>query len=389
MKFIVLLLIVTFLVAPMTVKAEGEQLQATDTKIKYIGRWVENGKGYMQGSFECMAEIRFTGTGVQTLTGSFGRVHISIDGGEYVEKNLNTKTLAKNLDEGEHSIRIYAYAQQALPVISGFKIIGEGTFLAPEKRPTIEFIGDSILEGYTVDPTKNSVANSYGHLVADMLGFDRNIVAFGGITMTPNYGNPDTQGMVKRYFMQREYHPDKPISETWDTSKFIPDHIVINLGTNDSRAQAGEFKGSYITFLGSLRKAYPDTKIYIMTPFNGRKNAEILEVYNVVKGADIFLIDSYKWGISGGSDNLHPTVEGHKQAAELLTKEIKAILEGLNKPTEAPEGTPVGTPEGTPVPDGKSNNTATYAIIGAGAVALGAGTAAVVATAKKKKEKKD
>ncbi len=375
MKFLIMIIIVALLISPMAVRAEGT-ISATDSRIKYVGRWIENQKGYMEGSFECMAEIRFSGTYLKVTKGSSGKLYVSVDGGEYVEMQLDsTKSLAKNLENGEHTVKIFARAQQAFPIFAGFET--DGDLLAPIERPTIEFIGDSILEGYTVDPVKNASINSYGHLVGEMLGFDRNIVAFGGITITPNYGNPDKQGMVNRYYMRKEYQPAQPTSEAWDTSLFVPDHIVINLGTNDSNAQAGEFLGSYITFLTNLRKSYPETNIFIMTPFNGRKNEEVKNVYNVAKDDKMFLIDSYLWGVSGGSDNLHPTVEGHKKAAELLAKEITEIL--APKATATPEVTPQATQE-----DSK-NNMGTYIAVGASVAVVGAGAAAV-AIAKKKKD---
>lgn len=323
---------------PFTVSAEETVISADDENIKYIGRWVKNEKGAMEGSFECSLILRFTGTSITLEKGSSGKMHYRIDGGEY--KQFSSRKLAQKLSEGEHTLEIYSYAQHGFPKIAGFLLDAGATLLPVEDKPVIEFIGDSILEGYVVG--SNSVLNSYGHRTAERMGFYRNIVAFGGITVCPNYGNPDKQGMINRYKMLKEYSEAEPVSENWDTSKFVPDYIVINLGTNDGNPSVSEFRFWYTSFLDYLRTTYKDAKIFVMTPFNGRRNADILAVYEIVKDENMFLIDSYKWNIPGGSDNLHPDVEGHDMAAEKLEKAITEILSRTPAPevTEAPEVTP-------------------------------------------------
>ncbi|MGW3951916.1 GDSL-type esterase/lipase family protein [Streptomyces sp. NPDC004752] len=55
------------------------------------------------------------------------------------------------------------------------------------------------------------------------------------------------------------------------TSKYIPDYLVINLGTNDpsTGTKAPNFKPAYTTFLENARTHYPDAVIFAMSPFNG------------------------------------------------------------------------------------------------------------------------
>ena len=227
----VLAIILVLSVMPFTVLAEDNVISVDDENIKYIGRWVKNEKGAMEGSFECSLIVKFTGTSITLEKGSSGRMYYRIDGGEY--KEYSSRKLGQKLLEGEHTLEIYAYAQQGFPKITGFLLDEGATLLPVEDKPVIEFIGDSIMEGYVVG--SNSVLNSYGHKTAEKLGFYRNIVAFGGITVCPNYGNPDNQGMINRYKMRKEYSQTEPTSEDWDTSKFVPDYIVINLGTNDCK----------------------------------------------------------------------------------------------------------------------------------------------------------
>ena len=227
MKAFVLSCIMMLLFSTLNVHAAGENTYSADNEnIRYIGRWVKNEEGHMEGSFECSLIVRFTGTSIALKKGFSGGMYYSIDGGKC--ERVAGKKLAKDLEEGEHTLEIYATAQQAFPKITGFEL-DEGAVLLPaEKKPVIEFIGDSILEGYVVG--SNSVLNSYGHRTAQKLGFYRNILAFGVITVSQGRGNPENQGMVNRYFMQKEYSPNEPVSDKWDTSSIVPDYIVINLG---------------------------------------------------------------------------------------------------------------------------------------------------------------
>lgn len=376
MKFLrcIIAIILILSIIPFTVSAEENVISVDDENIKYIGRWVKNEKGAMEGYFECSLVLKFTGTSITLEKGSSGKMHYRIDGGEY--KEYGTRKLAQKLSEGEHTLEMYAYAQHGFPKITGFLLDEGATLLPVEDKPVIEFIGDSILEGYVVG--SNSVLNSYGHRTAERLGFYRNIVAFGGITVCPNYGNPDNQGMINRYKMLKEYSQSEPVSEEWDTSKFVPDYIVINLGTNDGKPSEGEFRLWYTSMLSMFRTSYKDAKIFVMTPFNGRRNTEILEVYEGCKDENMFLIDSYKWNIPGGSDNTHPDVEGHDMAAEKLEKAIKEILSSTPAPDETPEITPA------PSKTEKTSSWVLPVIIGAVIICAVAVTVTLVIKSKKK-----
>ncbi len=390
MKFISLLLVVCFMFAiPVSVNAEENVVSVDDENINYVGRWIKNDEGIMEGSYECYLSLRFTGTSIALNKGSSGGMFYRVDGGEY--ERQSSRTLAKKLDEGEHLLEICSVAQQGFPKISGF-VLDEGASTLPiEEKPVIEFIGDSILEGYVVG--SNRVLNSYGHKTAEILGFYRNIVAFGGITVSPNYGNPDNQGMVNRYKLIREYSKEEPISPYWDHTKFVPDYIVINLGTNDGRVSQSEFQLWYTTFLSFLRTTYKDTKIFVMTPFNGRHRDDIIAVVDGFNDKNTYLIDSYLWNIPGGSDNLHPDVEGHDMAAEKLAQEITDILNAPPEPENTPTPTPSPAPEITPTasPDNNEENGsdnskfdwALPAIIGSAVVLIGAITFFII---KKKKK---
>ena len=390
MKRFIAILLISILLLSVTAFATEEKttFSADDSRVNYVGRWIKNEKGYMEGSFECSVVVRFTGTSLYVTKSSRNNVYVSVDGGEPVLKSLGTKNLCSGLEDGEHVALITAYAQKAFPVISGFEVDKGATLLEAEKKPVIEFIGDSIMEGYVVG--NNSVTNSYGYKTARLLNYDCNIVAFGGITMQPNEGTPDKQGMYNRYFMRKEYSPEEPVSEAWDTSLFVPDMIVINLGTNGASSLAANFKMYYSTFLQKLRTAYPDTAIAIMTPFNGKRSTEITEIYDASTDPNLHLIQSHLWNIPGGSDNLHPDVEGHEMAAEKLKAAILEINEKLSA-TPTPE-TPAPATDSTIQENGSSqedgqNSFNPIFLVPIGAALLIIGATVVILLVKKGKKK--
>ena len=347
-KKLLAVLVIMCMISTVAVAAEDKtSIPATDENIRYIGRWMENEKGNMEGSWECQAVIRFTGTSIQ-LKGATGHIRTSIDGAPY-----ETKLKYSDLNEGEHILRIVAGAQQAFPTLKTI-LIDEGAKLLPtEDKLTIEFVGDSILEGYVVG--NNSVLNSYGHLIGEEMDVYRNIVAFGGITVTPNYGNPDKQGMINRYNMIKEYTQTAPVSDAWDHSQFRPDVIVVNLGTNDGAVDSSNFRMNYMVLMTTLRAAQPDAKIVFMTPFNGRHAEDIVGAVELTKDDNMYLVKSHLWGVNGGTDNTHPDNDGHAHAA----RELKAALEEILAPkaTETPTGTPGGSSTSTPDNGGAATST--------------------------------
>ena len=123
----------------------------------------------------------------------------------------------------------------------------------------------------------------------------------------------------------------------WDFSKFQPDVVVINLGTNDNgyvgnnpeRLEA--FKQSYLDFLKRLRGYYP--------------NAHIVCTMGMMTGTEIKLMDYLRQACEEFADSKcsilefpmqniaedgagcgHPSIKTHEKCAVLLTDHIKDKL---------------------------------------------------------------
>ena len=308
------------------------KVPVTDKNIVYSGRFydVDGGK---QAAFESYVEIKFTGNKISSTSGSKGNVYYELDGViNYDVINLANLKLT-NIGSGTHTLRIYANAQASRFTLNGVVIDKNEKTLPITQVKKIEFIGDSITEGY-VDPSdkaeniaNNSYLNSYalkaGRMLNEEFGWSFNTVAFGGIGLVRvNNGDPLTMG--ERYFLQREYikSTDGTTREsalaaagTYDKN-YVPDYIVINLGTNDGSLSSQDFFENYVDFIKDLKEAYPNVVIFCMTPFNGAKEYYIKRVAEEFK-KDVYAIDSAQWGIKEGKD-VHPAPASLDEAAEKL-----------------------------------------------------------------------
>ena len=329
-----------------------------DPNIRYMGRWNE-GKKLFKAGFESNVSLKFTGTSLK-IKGS-GSVWVDIDRGDPKQYNLGSGTsIAKNLADGEHLVRIYASAQTTNPSIKGFVLDAGASTLPQKDTKVIEFVGDSIMEGYVnpadKDPVfgNNSSMISYGTKVGmrlnNELGYDFNVIAFGGCGILNTGTDPLVMG--ERYFKICEKQSGDTAAtkvEDWDTSRYTPDYIVLNLGTNDSSSYgtSDQFKTAYKVFLLKLKSTYPNVKLFVMTPFNGGRYTEIKQLVEELKQEDIILIDSAKWKIMGGADNLHPSPASHITAAEKLydaIKDIVCVVEATPEPTAEPTPAPTDAP---------------------------------------------
>lgn len=299
---------------------------ANDGNIVYSGRWLyENDT--MCGAWEGYAEIKFTGTRLYLVSTAGKNVYVSVDGGAPVLVRIGGVTkLAENLSSGTHTVRIIASAQKCMPEIYGFILDKNASTLKQEPKTVIEFVGDSITEGY-INPSSNNYIDSYAYKTGMKLGWEFNTVAYGGITATAGIG-VDELGMVNRYLKWAELGCD-PADRDYDISSRKIDYFVLNLGTNDRKVAQNEperFKADYTRLLDELFSVNKDATVFVMIPFNKsakQQICEIVETYN--KDRRIVLVNSDEWGATyNGTDGVHPDKESHDIFAEKLYEIIKS-----------------------------------------------------------------
>ncbi|MGW2515255.1 SGNH/GDSL hydrolase family protein [Streptomyces scopuliridis] len=308
---------------------------ASDKNIRYRGRWQKQANGYVYGYYESGLEFGFTGTSLSVTLESNCRLLYGVDGREF-QRNINAKgtlAIASGLDRGTHSVRIYSEYQQSFPKITNFQIDRGASTKPLIKRPTMEFVGDSISVGYIGPGLVNSLGNSFSFRTPELLNFAHNTVAFGGIAMAAGSGGPDSSGMVSRYTKLSEYVPGESNVPEWNTSRYTPDYLVINLGTNDpsTGTKAPNFRPAYKAFLENARGYYPESVIFAMSPFNGAHRNEISETVstrNASGDEKAIYIDTSGWidTATETTDGTHPTVAAHDKISVKLAAFVQNYL---------------------------------------------------------------
>ncbi|MBO7124251.1 MAG: hypothetical protein J6V74_00210 [Bacteroidales bacterium] len=145
-----------------------------------------------------------------------------------------------------------------------------------DKKLKFEFIGNSITCGYGTEVTDRSPFNDstsnfcHGFAYRTAKAFDAEImtVARSGIGIYRNYGEKDSAlyyGCMPDNYEKLWLDSDKK----WDFSKFTPDLLFINLGTNDtwemSSFNAEKYEKNFRKLMDMVTAHYPTTTVVLLT----------------------------------------------------------------------------------------------------------------------------
>ena len=134
-------------------------------------------------------------------------------------------------------------------LVKGFQT--DGFFLpTSEKRYKIEFIGDSITSGEGTYGAKEdtdwlamymSSSRNYAVMTANALNADYHLFSQGGWGVYCGWDNDTRHNIPSRYealcgLCGGEFNKSLGVSKPYDFRSWVPDAIVVNLGTNDASA---------------------------------------------------------------------------------------------------------------------------------------------------------
>ena len=287
--------------------------------------------------------------------------------------------IATDLPYGAHTLTVVKRTEPNVGIgyFAGFTFAG--TILPPPARPAhkLEFIGDSITAGAGVDAANGSadcMANdnyglpamdadkAYGADAARALDAEYHVVGVGGIGLIRNYtSNPanDLRPMPEVYDL---LFPEQPsgANNVWDTTAFVPDAVVVALGTNDFSPgdnpgltdvgvpadarpimQVSDFVTAYVAFVDTLRSTYPNAHVFVISsPMLGdgwpsalymsatdQKTAlTMVESHYAAAGDDKvhkFFVDR----VSGTGCGTHPNAEQQADNGQMLADFVKTTMQ--------------------------------------------------------------
>lgn len=259
-----------------------------------------------------------------------------------------TYGLAAGLTAGPHTIEVSRRDEGGYGVIyyMGFAL-DQGQLLPPPTRldRRIECIGDSITCGYgdeaptATTPFTTATENgwmAYGPLAARQLDAEVTVIAWSGIGILRDCSGGTTNQMPVVYPRTLS----KWASPVWDFTTWVPQVVVINLGTNDfgtGTPVRSDFVKAYKDFIATLRIHYPDAHIYCAVgPMMGGTSLTTVTDYiqgdvvqSLVSAGDTkihFIAFPQQDPANGIGADWHPSLKTHQLMADQLTEAIRSTL---------------------------------------------------------------
>ena len=358
---------------PAPISAE-RSFEAEETYVKMLGRthseegilWLAHSASGIEFTVKgTKCAVKIIGDNMMGNEGNQARFAVEVDG---------ERVLDEMITEHETVYDVFSYDEEKEVTVTVLKLSepGNSTFgideitvtasedIAPtaEKSPKIEFIGDSITCGYGVDDEDRNhhfatdtedATKAYAYKTARLLGADYSLVAYSGHGIISGYTQKgkkvSAQQLPKKYETYAvsggsSYEGFRVSEADWDFSKFVPDYVVINLGTNDSSYTGkdeeliAEYTAAYVEFLKTVREKNPGAHIICTLGVMGADLYDAMsaaaEQYTAETGDEnisVFRLSTQD-GSTGYAADWHPTAATHDKAAEEMSEYIKTLMNG-------------------------------------------------------------
>ncbi len=301
--------------------------------IEYTGRWNKSiHSAYISHWGGAYFTLHFNGTTIIVKFSNTPKIRVYIDDDKSGSIQIGKNVLSINgLKQGSHTIVVAAYDQYDEMQLSSITLADTAKVFPPIfKKGVLEFIGNSITAGAGV----KNCQDAYPWIVSERLGLDHTQIASSGITLTEGYRNQNSlpHGMIVGYFSLKE--PPNDVNIPFNFTDYVPEAIVIELGTNDEKVHVplAEFQRQYILFLQQIRAKYPSCKLILQgnSFCNSFGNAQIINVVNYFNNRSdtkVYYINTTGWVTNKDLvDGCHPSLAGNKKIADSLLPKLKAIL---------------------------------------------------------------
>jgi lysophospholipase L1-like esterase len=333
---------------------EDGHIVPADPLIRYTGRFdfsdLARGVSFDWPGTTIEAAFEGTSCAVQ-LTDGKNDYNVYVDGQPMPVLRTGAETLytvAQGLPEGRHTVRLTRRTESGWgeAVFKGF-VLDKGRKLAelpPRPERGLLFIGDSFTTGYgnegqlgcSFSRETQNIERTYAALVSQELGAEYEIVAKSGRGVVRNYGEPTTTSAkpMPAYLGQAKAEKEQPV---WDFGRWVPDAVIINLGTNDFSTEPSPpeqvFAQGYEALIADVRRVYPNVPIFCVAGprMRGPANAYIQAIVDRQRAKDggrthlALIQDTLQMPADYGCDS-HPGITGHRKMADQLKPVLSQAL---------------------------------------------------------------
>ena len=264
-----------------------------------------------------------------------------------VKEGTNSYVLYESDTDEEVVIRFAKLSEAAFSKMGIVSISADGEIRPAEPKPRrMEFIGDSITCGFGIesksaeDGFRTAEENSditYAALTAKAFGADFNLISWSTIGVWSSDTKDDTRNggwIMPMIYDAADVGIEGVTDRTpWDFGSFVPDVIVVNLGTNDASYTKGiserqeEFFSAYRDFIADVRKKNPNSYIVCALGMMGAELFPAIEkAVSDLSDGKIFALElDGQLEADGTGSGGHPNAVTHKKAAEKLIGKILEI----------------------------------------------------------------
>ncbi len=361
-------------VEEIVVDEVDEHFLAIDERLHFIGRVYNTKHESVLYSYPgIQLELAFEGTGLELQikdhadknSTKVNYLEIVLD--EKVHHTLKLKhgkhwyKIIDGLPKGDYKLQIVKRTESMVGMVEVFngKVLKGAlkTYYRRDKRK-IEFIGNSITCAYGVmaaipePPAGNpsvpfraeneNAYMSYAAMTARYLDADYSMVAYSGRGVYRNYDASlaHTMPKVYSYVMPHDYR------KKWDFNLFIPDLVVINLGTNDyakdPRRKLSDKKVSraFTKLINRVHDKYPGVPVILCLspmvkdgyPYKTKHRKRLRSVLEGVsktfnKVEKLVFVHEFEVMSAPYGENWHPSMHTHEKMSKSL---INFIIDNLN-----------------------------------------------------------
>ncbi len=345
---------------------------ASNSAFTYMGRTMQSQEivKYNWPGVTVFADFTGTELGIKIKGGDRNYFNVWVDDRpEQILHAVNDTVwwYPEKLSKGLHQLRIVKRTEGNMGVaeFSGIYLNKNEKLQKPAPLPErkILFVGNSITCGYGTEgknksehfkPSTENCEKSYATITVRAFNAQYHLISHSGLGMIRNYGDKDmVSTKIKPMPARLEYLLDEDSTHTYELQNYVPDAIVVNLGTNDFSTQPFPYEADFIRagkkLITKLKQEFPDAKIICVTgpminePCFSYTKKMVEQLRDELKTQDIAFVGIPTNLLNTEEDlgsDWHPSYRGQLKSAHMIIPvlgtmlnwnySLKEILEKLN-----------------------------------------------------------